>query len=432
MKRSTGEVKGEDGRMTDSLHAIEKERIYLFAPAAMIFMKVTFQGIIPADALQSAVGRAAAGQVALCSLVEQRPDGSAFFVPCDPPVPRVLPAAPGETPEAVMRREMRTPFAVERGEWMRHFLAEEDGKSVWLLCCHHMAGDGIALLYFIRDVEAALADGGRTREREPLALCSPGGALPLPIRMGVRALNRQWGKTGRTFGPEDRARMTDAYWASRSLGMAHAVVDAQRLEKLLKACRAQRVTLTAAWLTAVWFLEKGTMDAGIAVSIRPEGLEAMANWATGISVRCAWNGVEFWHAARKIHRRMRRKTGDIRKRDFLLRFLRALSPTLIDASYFAAFDGLENGAARRISAMFGYDGHPKSCSVTNLLRAPLGNGAVERIAFYPPMVPNARLLFGMVTVRGNLEITLQSFAGEKETKALLDAALSRLFQACEP
>jgi len=47
-------------------------------------------------------------------------------------------------------------------------------------------------------------------------------------------------------------------------------------------------------------------------------------------------------------------------------------------------------------------------------------------------VPNARLLFGMVTVRGNLEITLQSFAGEKETKALLDAALSRLFQACEP
>ena len=419
--------------MADCGHEITKERIYLFSPAACILMQVTFRQTVSVDALQSAIGRAAARQATLCSRAQLRADGSAFFVPCEPAPPHLCRIEPMETPETVIRREMRTPFAIEQGEWMRHSIAETDGKTVWFLACHHMAGDGRSLLYFIEDVAAALREPALTWDRQAffaLAAQDEKGSLSAPMRWGLRVLNRQWEKTKRVFSPEDRARITEAYWADRFLCMAHATVGKRQLENLLQACRRHRVTLTSAWLAAVLLSTTGVMDAGIAVDIRPDGFTGMANLATGIGVRCARRG-ELWSAAQTIHRRMRQMLADGGKRDFLLHFLRALSPTLIDAAYFAAYDGLESGAARRVSVMFGYDGHPKSCSVTNLLRAPLRGDTVERIAFYPPMVPNAKRLFGMVTTGGTLEITLQSFAGEPEPKALLDAVTERLYRACE-
>lgn len=412
--------------------AIGKERIYLFAPAAAIILRITLPATIPADALQAAIGRAARRQATLCSRAELRADGSACFVPCAPAEPRVRPLPSEESADAALLREARTPFAIERGEWMRHTVFTENGKTVWLLFCHHMAGDGLALLGFVRDVLSALQNPARTWEREPFALCAvdslPGG-LPWPMRQGLRALNRQWAKEERQFTPADHERMTDAYWAGRTLAMARVTLEAPRLEAVLAACHAQRATLTGAWLAAIANGESESV--GVAISIRPDGLESMANWAAGVTVRCAANRGDFWRAARECSHQIRRQTDDPAKRNFLPHLLNALSPTLIDAAYFAAFDGLESGAAKRIAAMFGYGRQPKGCSVTNLLRAPMAEDAVEEVAFYPPMVPNAGALYGMVTAGGALTVTLQCFADAAEARAQLNAALARLLKACE-
>ena len=421
--------------MTDTKTAVDKERLYLFAPAAAILLLVTFQRAVPPERLQSAIRRAAARQAVLGSRVQQQPDGSAFFTPCNPPLLSVQLPGTEETPEALMRREMQTPFAVERGEWMRHYCWQpEGGRTVWLLSCHHMAGDGIAMLYFLRDVQKALFNPSLCWQREPFYLCVPGelqGALPVPMRWGMAALNRQWKKTGHGFTPEDREKLLPAYWAKRNLSMAQKMVEPEQLTQWLAACRLHHTTLTAAWLAAVLLVTGEAMDAGIAVSIRPAGLESMANWATGISIRCTPDHRAFWETARDIRRRMLRKSENPAKRKFLLHFLHALSPTLIDAAYFAAFDGFNNKAAGRLCRMFGYDGHPKSCSVTNLLRAPLADGAIETIAFYPPMVPNAKRLFGLVTAGDRLCATLQILGDEADAPQLLNAVITRMVQACE-
>ncbi len=428
------EIMEGNRKMTESIASVDKERLYLFAPAAAILMRVTFATIVSAERLQSAIQRAGARQAVLGCRVEQRLNGEAFFVPCVSPLVTVREAAAEETPEALMRREMRTPFALEQGEWMRHHCWQADGRTVWLLSFHHMAGDGTALLFFIRDVQSALRDAGLVWQRQPFCLCAPGsldGELSAPMWWGLRGLNRQWEKAKRCFTPEDRVRMTDTYWAGRSLSMAQTVAEPRQLERMLAACRLHHTTLTAAWLAAVLFATGEPMDAGIAVSIRPGGLDGMANWATGVSVRCAPGRAAFWEVAQDIRRRMLRKTEDPARLNFLLHFLRALSPTLIDAAYFAAFDGFQNKAAGRLSRMFGYDGHPKSCSVTNLMRAPLAEDDLESLAFYPPMVPNARRLFGMVTAGGRLCVTLQTLGDGADARTLLDTVMSRMAQACE-
>ena len=413
----------------EARYEIGKERLYLYAPAAYILMKVVFQAHVSPEALRAAIGKAAARQATLCSRVEQDRDGAAYFVPCEPVPAHITVVKPEEALQAVMQREIRTPFDVEHGGWMRHYFAEENGRDVWLLACHHMAGDGLSVLFFIRDVQTALGDLPLQWERQPFCLCqsaSLGGKLPAPMRWGIHAINRQWEKDGRIFRPEDRERMTGAYWQGRMLSMKHTTVENGLLESVLAACRSHGVTLTAAWLAAVMTTDGNATDAGVAVSVRPKNFDGMANWATGISVRYTPKSGDFWRAARDIRRLMLKKQGNVDQRNFLLNFLRELSPTLIDATYFSAFDGLENKAAGRVRDMFGYNGGSKGCSVTNLLRAPLVAGMIERIEFYPPMVPNAKRLFGLVTVEDKLEFTLQSFEPEEDTIRFLDAALDRI------
>lgn len=412
-------------------YEISKERLYLYAPAAYILMKVVFQQPVSPEALRAAIAKATERQATLCSRVVQDWDGTAYFVPCEPIPVCVTELKSEETLRAVMQREIRTPFDIEHGEWMRHYFTEEKGCSVWFFACHHMAGDGLSVLFFIRDVQAAAADPLLQWERQPFRLCRPGslgGKLPAPMRWGIHAMNWQWGKDGKTFGPEDRERMAGTYWRGRVLSMEHATVEKAWVERVLTACRAHNVTLTAAWVAAVLMTDVDSADVGIAVSARPMDFDGMANWATGISIRCTPKSEDFWKTAQDIRHFVLKKQGDVNQRNFLLNFLGELSPTLIDASYFSAFDGLKSKAVGRVTNMFGYGGRPKGCSVTNLLCAPFEADFIERIEFYPPMVPNARRLFGLVTVGGKLEITLQSFEPEEETSRVLNAALNQMLR----
>lgn len=415
--------------MQNSTQPVAKERLYLHAPAACILMQVTFAAPVAAQALAAAIDRAAARQAVLCSRVKQLPDGAAVFEPCAPVSARVQLALPGESLCTAMHEEMRTPFDVEHGAWMRHRLWQQQTGSVWLLAAHHMAGDGLSMLYFIRDVQCALDDPSLQWQQEPFCLCTPAamrGRLPLPLRTGVRVLNRAWARGKKVFTPIDRARVTQAYWGDRVLAMECETVEPAALVRMLAACRQHNVTLTAAFLAAAVRTIGGTVDAGLAVNIRPDGLEGLANWATGISVQYAAQGKDFWQAAQEIFALMQQKLQNENKRNFLLQFLQALSPTLIDAAYYSAFDGLPDKTARTMSSMFGYSGNPKGCSVTNLMRAPFAGKGIRALAFYPPMVPNAKLLFGLVTLDGSLAVTLESFAEPAQARRLLKGILAQL------
>lgn len=409
---------------------IQKERLYYMAPAANIVMRVELQKDVGADALADAITRASRRHATLSSRAVTDASGQATLVPHTPAPASVSPLGGADELSRALIEEAQAPLEPESGLWMRHRYGVIDGAPIWLMSMHHVAGDGISLLYFIRDTLAALDDPGLSWQTEDFRLCDPhalGGRPPLPLRLLVGSIARAWDKERRVFTPDDRRRVTEEYWSGRKLCMLSRALDGDALNKALEACRSHGVTLTAAVCAAMLIADGEAKNVALAASIRPSGYEGMANWATGITVSGS-PATPFWELASSLKRGMDDKLNNDAKRNYLLKFLDLVPPTLMDASYFSAFDRLESKPAASMSRLLGFSGEPKGISMTNLLRAPVGDGVMS-IRFYPPLVPNVRRLIGMATVGDRLEITLQASDTPEECERYIDRLMSVISEA---
>ncbi len=406
---------------------IGKERLYYMSPAANIVMEAELAAQVSAEALASAISRAAHRQASLCSRAVLNNNGEAELVPCEPAPVQVTQFEGAQELELLRSREAQTPLEPENALWMRHSLGTVDGKTIWLLSMHHVAADGLSVLYFIRDTLLALKDENLCWQTEPFMLCDPsklGGKSPLPLRLLVGGIARGWEKEKRLFTPHDRQRVTQGYWSGRELCAVSRAIEGAELERVLSLCRANGVTLTAAICATMLDADGKASEAALAVSIRPKGFEGAANWATGITVKRGKQQKPLFEAAAEFKRGMDEKLGSEAKRNYLLKFLDLIPPTLMDASYFSVFDGLQSKPAAAIAGLLGYTRDPKGLSMTNLLRAPIDEADVKSIRFYPPLMPNIRRLVGMATVGSRLEITLQSFEPPEECERYLDKVIS--------
>lgn len=95
-----------------------------------------------------------------------------------------------------------------------------------------------------------------------------------------------------------------------------------------------------------------------------------------------------------------------------------LRPSLVDAAYFSGYAGYENKAAGMVRDMFGYHGNPKGISVTNLGKLPIpsvyGAYQLKEFIFAPPLVPNAKRLFGAATLGEEGVLNLTMTAGKED------------------
>jgi len=149
----------------------------------------------------------------------------------------------------------------------------------------------------------------------------------------------------------------------------------------------------------------------------------MGNYASGFSIQLRPDSQkDFWANAAKVHERMLEKINHHGKKFFILNFMNAVSPTLIDAAYYSAFDEFSDPTAASTSRMFGYQGNGKGISLTNLTRAPIPDqyGAIclARIVFAPPLVPNAKRILGIVTIGGCMTVTMQYCMDYEENRAI--------------
>ena len=87
--------------------------------------------------------------------------------------------------------------------------------------------------------------------------------------------------------------------------------------------------------------------------------------------------------------------------------------------------------------MFGYNQNPKSISVTNLGKLPIsavyGHYLISDFIFLPPLVPNAKRLFGVVTLEDQMYITihLEKNASLAEEKNFFHQSMAYLLQLSE-
>lgn len=414
---------------------IHKEQTYLHMPAANIVMTFTLKGEVDSAALATAIKAASASHEILSCRIVQNGDGSACYQHQEfiPPLVEVLKDISWQN---VLHEQEKRPFHIDQGEWMRHVLITHKDGIDWVMVAHHLAGDGISMLYFARDVLTAMHIPDQNMPFHPLRLFQPGdmqtGTKLNPVLgLMLRMTNRRWEKNRKTFSWEDRNRLHEKFWSARKTEIISREMEEKKLSCLLAACRDHHVTLTAAMVTALLLCTPGESDVGLAVSVRPEGFEGMGNYATGFSIRYEPNiQKEFWINAAKVHKRMLDKINHPGKKFFLLNFMNAISPTLIDAAYYSAYDEFADSSAASMSRMFGYNGNDKGISLTNLTRAPIpgqyGDISLHRIVFVPPLVPNAKRILGIVTIGNRMVVTMQYGKDYNENQLIFEKTFKLL------
>lgn len=392
---------------------IKKEHTYLFAPNINVAVMVQISGGVTPDALEAAIARAVFANEILHCVIEIGADGAAYYSKAAAPVYSFT--VTDLDWKAIIRQQDAIPFQFRQGELIRFFAIPREDAVQLVMVAHHFAGDGLSFALLLEDIMNALA--GNPLPDKPLQLysmerLSKECRLNPLLRFMIKRLNKKWDKTGKSFTADDYHRMFKAYWATRENVIFHQSIRGDKLHRLLEQSKAHSVTLNSAITTAFIKAAGKKQDVGMGASIRPTGFKGMGNYATGISVQYCYNGAkDFWSNAQRVHQLIYRKLNDNHRKYFLLKFISELRPTLIDAAYFAAYDGYRNQAAEAVQRMFGYNGTPKGISLSNLGKIPISSRykgySISDVTFIPPFVSNARRMIGIATLEDTLTISMQ-------------------------
>lgn len=403
-------------------YEINKERIWVFAPIAMIATMITVEGNVTEGEVEEAV-RAAVNQneglktkVVIegdkAYLVEQSKVNYQFEVCSD-------------SMKELIRTQEKIPFQLEQGEYLRFFLLPEKTADMqihsrWklLLLSHHLAGDGTSCAYLMQDILMILDH--QVVKSKPVKLFDmkelpPASDLNFVMRLLLRSMNRQWSRQEKQFSWEDFRELSGCYWKTHQTWIETRQITGDHYQNLIDYSKKNQITVNTLITTALCkaALECGELekqDIGHAVSIRTKGYNGMGNFATGISTLYKYNeSLGFAANAIKVQNLMYEKLKDKKKKYFLLQFMVKIKGNLIDAIYFSALQGYENKTAKTFSRMFGYDGNAKGISLTNLTRLPIateyGNLKLVDYQFLPPLVLNAKRIIGVASLGNQMELS---------------------------
>lgn len=398
-------------------------RLHYYDPANQIVLMATIAGDPTPSDLSDGIQRAVRRHAVSSYGIVIGPGGESFFQPLlqrDVPVTFV----DGDCDLGrLLSEQHKVPFDVARGEFFRFFIFRSGPNIRLVIVASHLAGDGLSILFFLRDVMSALEHPDAAYRTQPLQLMEdfgyPADSEPTPLaKFALRRINQKWSNHKRVFQRDEYLDMYHSYWNARHPQLLCAELSGPDLQNLIETCRQEKVTVNSA-LTAAFLSALRTNDAGMAVSVRPEGYEGLGNFASGLSVQYRWNGKQtFWDNTRAVHEIIRSKLNDPRKKYYVLQSLRRLEPTLIDAMYFCLYAGLSDKTVRTLLDLSKYSEKRRhTLSLTNLAKPKIpvhyGKYALEAVAFVPPLIATSRMMLGVVTVGSRMTITMQYEASDR-------------------
>ena len=149
-------------------YSLQKERQYLFSPAAMISLKLDISGTSDAAEVRRAIKDALKANELMNTHIVISADGEAYFETMDEP------CCPIEVTDCEWRQALenseRRPFDLAEGELARFYIVRGAPMRL-LICAHRLIGDGGTLIRLAGDIMAALS-GAHVSQR-PIALCKP-------------------------------------------------------------------------------------------------------------------------------------------------------------------------------------------------------------------------------------------------------------------
>ncbi len=403
---------------------LTKERLYYRCPTPQVLMAAEIEGEVSDKALKAAIAKVTARHELLrCKVVEEA-GNIVFRENTSPRETEILFETEPFTWNAAVAAEERRIFRYEEGELCRFRVYPAENGAVLLCSGNHMLGDGMSLVYLFRDILTALGNPDAPLEPMPIRLCDPKALtrrvkLPFAVRLMSSSVNRQWKKSGKTFSFADYQKLYASYWDSRATAVLEDSFEPDETAALTGWCHANGVTVNSA-LAAAFLLAAEESSVGVAVSVRDKDYEGLGNFATGVSVDY-FPAVDtgFGERTRELHALLYKKLGDPQSLYFLLKFMDAVAPSLIDGAYFNAFGGYEHPIAQRAAVMFGFRGSTKGVNLTNLTKLPIptvyGAYRLKSISFVPPLVPGSQRLVGAATLGGRMCVTMHYDKKEEDS-----------------
>ena len=405
---------------------IIRERTYYLSPASQIILSVDLTGDVVRADLDLAIRTAIRQHARLTSKIVQEENGDCYFeVDPDDDAWEVAIVDRDDDDEdaleSLIHEQERQAFDFENGELLRFFVINHKDYSQLVIVAHHLVGDGLALVYLVLDIMLHLSGAGPKTANAPLqqfdlTTLPATVKLPLMLRILCRSMNLQWRRSRHIFRTADYQRMFDHYWEARETGLSTASVAGEQLAQLMAAAGAHRLSLDAILATAFLQAARYENTAAIAVNLRESANEGMGHFSTGVSFQHTFDeSRSFWENTASVQQRIDDKLKNDQKKYFMLKFMAILEPTLIDAAYFSAFDGLQDASAARIRDMYGYGGSGKGVSLTNLNRLPIpdryGPFGIEKLVVIPSLAPNATRVVGAATLGEQMILSMQYPAG---------------------
>jgi hypothetical protein len=394
------------------------ERIHYYAPAINIVIAAEIGGNPGIEEMKAAIRKALDRHEIFRSRVVLKEDGEGYYDVLPEGIARIelRESYEPEDWKQVIYEQERIAFDFVHGELIRFFLLRKAEGMQLVIIAHHLAGDGLAITYLLRDIMAALGDPEHVFEHLPIRLCTEedfpkGTALKLHIRMLVKLGNRRWRQQKKVFSYEEYLQMFQSYWKNRRTAVVDRMITSEVLDHIREACHRHNITMNTAIATAFLLAIKNEKESAYAVSVRPEGYEGMGNFASGISMEYTPVLTQsFWENAGAIQTELYKKLNNRKKRYFVLEFMSRIEPTIMDAIYFHVYGGYRNKLAESYSGMFRYNGNPRGIGITNLTKLTIpktyGIYSIDSLRFVAPIVSNARRIIGVATLGDCMAVTM--------------------------
>lgn len=390
------------------MHLLAGERPYLFSPAAATTLRLCIEGDVSMPELRRAIRSALRANPPACTHIVLTGEGDAYFEPLEDPACTTDCVAGSWT--QLLHDSERRPFDVAGGEMVRIMIIP--GSPLQLLISGHLlVSDGAGLMSLAHDIMTSLTHGA-IKEHPPAPGAASRSALPLVERVRARMLALRWQSGGRSFTLRDRLRLSAQYPDSP----AEVALREMGEGALSDRSPADRDALLAAALAQAL---GGRAPICLSASLRGEG-GGMGNHAVNVPLDCrAESGQALCEAARAVSAALRAPERDPHTLSRRLSHMAGLAPTLIDAAYFAAYDGYGDPIARQTAQVCGYLGEPEATYLDVVWASPLRREydglRIASCAYIPPLIPGASRALGAVELDGRVTLTLRGRDGSPES-----------------
>lgn len=395
---------------------ILSERVNLFEPNDYIQLLVQFKSpaaSFDAGKLADAVKRAYMFNESTMSKIVLEENGAAYYEKMEKSGCKVM--IREENFEDIIRENEKIPFRLEDGELMRVFVILQGSKLSLLIMAHHLAGDGKSMVYFLEDVMRIFV--GQKAEYKPMKTVTDDffparTELPAKVRLYVNGVNRKWKKKGQSFSWEDYYHVHKAYWETHSSCFEYKIISGEEFDRIKADAKRTGVSVNS-FLVTTCLKERGKGRKnvlGIPVDVR-ENDSSMSNQVSGISIKYKYlENKTIEENAVNVHNKIYKNLGNPRMKYFVLRFIAAFEPSLIDSVLLCTHGCYQNPVSEKLAGVMGYMGDKtKDLGVTNLgkigIPSVYGEYEIGRIMFFPPAVSYAKEIVGVVSTGGECVMT---------------------------